>query len=112
MMSDVYSFVDAIESFPDKLVSLEDTIQKILKQTIECMVFIHEYCGLGFGGQFSVSRGWSHILIGCSGRLLRDILSDTTQIDGFMQEFGEPLIPSSTFKRHSFPSVFQPMWTQ
>jgi hypothetical protein len=49
-MEDVFSFVDAIESFPEKLTVLEETILKILHQTIECSIFIREYTGNGFSG--------------------------------------------------------------
>src|SRR5882757_8248932 len=50
MMEDVYTFVDDVKSFPSRLSSLEETIKKILFQTIECSLFIQEYSGRGFGG--------------------------------------------------------------
>ena len=50
-MEDVYSFVDATESFRNKVKVLEKTISKILKQTVECAIFIREYTGHGFGGE-------------------------------------------------------------
>ena len=57
-MKDVYTLVDAIEKMPDKIQALEDTILKILRQTIECVAFIRGYCRFGFGGmgylQYSV----------------------------------------------------------
>jgi hypothetical protein len=40
---DVYSFVDAIQAAPSKIVVLEDIIAKILKQTFECFLYIREY---------------------------------------------------------------------
>ncbi|OJA08875.1 hypothetical protein AZE42_01734 [Rhizopogon vesiculosus] len=51
MMEDVYAFVDDVKSFPSRLPSLEETIKKILFQTIECSLFIQEYSGRGFGGR-------------------------------------------------------------
>jgi hypothetical protein len=50
-MEDVYSFVEATESFRNKVEVLEKTINKILKQTVECAIFIREYTGHGFGGE-------------------------------------------------------------
>ena len=55
LMKDVYLFVDTVKEFPDKVVILEDTIVKILKQTVECTFFIREYCAHGFGGMSYVS---------------------------------------------------------
>jgi hypothetical protein len=49
-MDDVYSFVEASESFQDKVNLLEDTISRLLKQTVECAIFIREYTGHGFTG--------------------------------------------------------------
>jgi hypothetical protein len=48
-MEDAYSFVDAI-NIKEKVKVLEDTIMAILQQTVECVVFIREYSGRGFGG--------------------------------------------------------------
>ena len=39
-MGDVYAFVDAIQSLPDKLKLLEEIIDNILNQTVECAIFI------------------------------------------------------------------------
>ena len=50
-MEDVYSFVEVSDSFQHKVRVLEDTIAKILKQTVECAIFIREYTGRGFGGE-------------------------------------------------------------
>jgi hypothetical protein len=49
-MQEVYSFVEASDSFREKVRALEDTIGNILKQTVECAIFIREYTGQGFGG--------------------------------------------------------------
>ena len=51
-MEAVYSFVDAIQSLPNKLQALEDIISKILRQTVECAIFIRQYTGHGFGGKY------------------------------------------------------------
>jgi hypothetical protein len=59
VMDNLYSFVDAVKGFPEKTKVLESTILSILTQTVECVVFIREYSGHGFGGgQFipSLSR--------------------------------------------------------
>jgi len=53
-MRDVYSFVEDVKKFPDKIDRLEDTILQILRQTVECSFFIQEYCGHGFGGMIVV----------------------------------------------------------
>ena len=60
-MEDVYSFVEASESFPDKVHVLQRTIDKILKQTVECAIFIREYTGHGFGGEPNVLESGMHL---------------------------------------------------
>ena len=50
-MEDVYSFVEDSESFRNKVEVLENTISKILEQTVEFAVYIHEYTGHGFRGE-------------------------------------------------------------
>jgi hypothetical protein len=50
-MEDVYSFVEASDSFREKVQLLEVTIGRILKQTVECAIFIREYTGHGFAGE-------------------------------------------------------------
>lgn len=49
-MEDIYSIVEDSESFQNKLRSFEDTIKKIMTQTIECVIFVREYTGHGFAG--------------------------------------------------------------
>jgi hypothetical protein len=49
-MDDVCSFVEDIRLIPNKLERLTDTIADILKQTVECAIFIREYTGHGFAG--------------------------------------------------------------
>ncbi|KAG2357448.1 hypothetical protein BDR07DRAFT_1612520 [Suillus spraguei] len=58
MMEDVYTFVDDVKSFPSRLASQEETIKKIMFQTIECMLFIQEYSGHGFCGR-AFNRQWA-----------------------------------------------------
>ncbi|KZP27134.1 hypothetical protein FIBSPDRAFT_319864, partial [Athelia psychrophila] len=50
-MQDVYSFVDAIVAVPSKIQLLEDIIERIFIQTVECAIFIREYSGHGFAGR-------------------------------------------------------------
>ena len=62
-MKDVYSFVDAVKKFPNQIAILEDTIIKILTQTVECVFFIREYCGQGFGGMHNILYFLLYVLI-------------------------------------------------
>ena len=50
-LESVYSFVDAIETLPDKVQVLGNTIKRLFIQTVECAMFIREYTGKGFGGR-------------------------------------------------------------
>ena len=60
-MEDVYLFVEASESFQVKVHVLQRTIDKILKQTVECAIFIREYTGHGFGGEPNILRSEMHL---------------------------------------------------
>ncbi|KAJ7636261.1 hypothetical protein FB45DRAFT_1055732 [Roridomyces roridus] len=72
-MVEVYSFVEDVDFLPAKIKPLENVIQLIVKQTVECAIFIREYVSHGF-----------------SGRLQRDTLSNTGQkIDGLSQALRE-----------------------
>jgi hypothetical protein len=51
VMDMMYSFVDAVKDIPEKIELMEGTIMTILTQTVECVVFIREYSGHGFGGR-------------------------------------------------------------
>lgn len=51
-MEDVFCFVDAVRSMPEKMQILDNIITDILKQTVECAIFIREYTGNGFGGMY------------------------------------------------------------
>ncbi|KAJ7653545.1 hypothetical protein DFH06DRAFT_1330263 [Mycena polygramma] len=47
-MVSVYSFTEETDVLPQKIKSLEDKVLAIVKQTVECAVFIQEYSGHGF----------------------------------------------------------------
>lgn len=49
MMDKVYSFVDVAHKL-EKNEALQDIVEKILKQTIECCYFIQKYIQHNFGG--------------------------------------------------------------
>jgi len=53
-MIDIWSFVDDVKSLPATLKQLEEIIDKIQKQTVECTIFIQEYPGHGFGGRLLI----------------------------------------------------------
>jgi hypothetical protein len=63
-MLDVYSFVEDLEllSDSDKIKSLEEKALAIVKQTVECALFIQEYTMNGFCRTFC-SRNCCHIQI-------------------------------------------------
>lgn len=54
-MEDVFSFADDVQTLPDKLKHLENVIIKILLQVVECTLFIQEYTGHGFSGEYTNS---------------------------------------------------------
>jgi len=51
LMRDSYAFVENIKSFPEKIPILEGTIRSLLSQTVECIMFLRECSGHGFGGR-------------------------------------------------------------
>jgi hypothetical protein len=51
-METTFSFVEDSESLPGKVKRLEDTCLAIIKQTVECAIFIREYIGTGFRGEY------------------------------------------------------------
>lgn len=53
-MVEVYSFVEDIDLLPQKLMSLEDKALAIVKQTVECALFIQEYTATGFRGMYTL----------------------------------------------------------
>ncbi|TCD69247.1 POC1 centriolar protein [Steccherinum ochraceum] len=50
-ISGVYAFVDTIKTMSDLTPVLENNVDSALKQTMECALFIREYCGSGFAGR-------------------------------------------------------------
>ena len=68
-MDDVCSFVDDVRLIPNKLQRLTDIISDILKQTVECAIFIREYTGHGFGGVSICSCGYTRTDKFCSQRM-------------------------------------------
>jgi hypothetical protein len=54
-MVEVYSFVDDIESLPQRIERLESIVVEITRQTVECAIFICEYTGHGFSGMYTVA---------------------------------------------------------
>ena len=63
-MESVYLFVDAIQSnVAEKIKVLEDTIEGIFAQTIECSIFIREYHRQGgFAGNLYYCRRCERLL--------------------------------------------------
>ena len=53
-MIELYSFVDDLDSLPEKIRRLEDAITRVLEQTIECGIFFREYTSHGFAGECAV----------------------------------------------------------
>ncbi|KAJ6612628.1 hypothetical protein B0H10DRAFT_1952189 [Mycena sp. CBHHK59/15] len=58
-MDDVYSFVGDIDFLPQKIKSVEDKALTIVKQTVECALFIQEYTVHGFSSR-TVRSTWNH----------------------------------------------------
>ena len=86
MMEDVYTFVDDVKSFPSRLSSLEETIKKILFQTIECSLFIQEYSGRGFCGVCFASDTHLILIQSSPGRTFNGQRAEE-QIARFVQAF-------------------------
>ena len=78
-MDDVCSFVEEIQLIPNKLQRLTDTIADILKQMVECAIFIREYTGHGFGGVCQYVHVNPLALTGCTARVVKQTLSNTGQ---------------------------------
>lgn len=90
-MASVYVFVDAVKEVPDKIIVLSHTIDSIFKQTIECILFIREYTGKGFGGKFRTVLVSILNLCHFEGRMLANLILDKAQakVDEFIQKFTE-----------------------
>ena len=52
-MVKLYSSAGNTKVLPQKIKSLESTVAEIAKQTLECAMFIREYTGHGFPGEWS-----------------------------------------------------------
>jgi hypothetical protein len=78
-MENVYSFVEASDSFQHKVQVLEETIHRILKQTVECAIFIREYTGHGFTGLQGHLLDTLPLLIDIQGRAVRQTFGDDKQ---------------------------------
>lgn len=50
MMADTYSFVSSVEKYKNGS-PLQAVVEQILKQTVECGIFIQEYARHGFGSK-------------------------------------------------------------
>ena len=51
-MTDIYGLADTAQAMQDLTPPLDSTVKLILEQTIECAIFIQEYYGSGFAGQY------------------------------------------------------------
>jgi hypothetical protein len=49
-MVEVYSFVEDVDFLTSKIKPLEYVVQEIIRQTVECAIFIREYVMHGFSG--------------------------------------------------------------
>ncbi|KAL5498176.1 hypothetical protein ACEPAH_2306 [Sanghuangporus vaninii] len=50
-MNDAFEFALNVQTFRDKAVTLQRPIEGLLKQTIECCIFVREYTSRGFAGR-------------------------------------------------------------
>jgi hypothetical protein len=78
-MDDVCSFVDDIRLMPNKLQRLTDIIADILKQTVECAIFIREYTGHGFAGMCLSVHGSALAPTSSTARVVKQTFSNTGQ---------------------------------
>ncbi|KAJ6498995.1 hypothetical protein C8R45DRAFT_1210847, partial [Mycena sanguinolenta] len=51
VMNEIYTSVETLDPCSDKIKLVEDTLLAIVKQTIECTLFVREYCQQGFQGR-------------------------------------------------------------
>jgi hypothetical protein len=71
-MVDVYSFVEDIEFLAERIKSLEDNVLVIIKQTVECALFIQEYTVNGFCSTYYGSHYGNYIFNFLSARAVRN----------------------------------------
>jgi hypothetical protein len=53
-MDEVYAFIEDVDVLSHRIKNLDNVVIAIIKQTLECALFIREYTGHGFGGTESV----------------------------------------------------------
>ncbi|KAF8143574.1 hypothetical protein K438DRAFT_2029550 [Mycena galopus ATCC 62051] len=51
VMNEIYGLVETLDTSSEKVKLVEDTLLAIAKQTIECTLFVREYCHQGFQGR-------------------------------------------------------------
>ena len=51
-MKDAYAFTCDVLSLPDKVATLNQSIDGLVKQTIECCLFVEKYARHGFTSEF------------------------------------------------------------
>ncbi|KAJ6559940.1 hypothetical protein B0H19DRAFT_1146120 [Mycena capillaripes] len=82
-MVTTFSFVEDIESLPEKIEGLEHTCLAIVKQTVECAIFIREYAGKGFGGRLTAQA--------LSDKVPQQIADLSKALNALKQEFDNRL---------------------
>ncbi|KIM82890.1 hypothetical protein PILCRDRAFT_7772 [Piloderma croceum F 1598] len=87
-MDDVCSFVDEVQLIPNKLERLTDIIADILKQTVECAIFIREYTGHGFTARV-VKQTFSN-----TGQAIKDL---TYHLNALKQSFDTGIALQTVF---------------
>jgi hypothetical protein len=78
-MDNVCSFVNDVQLIPNKLEHLADTIADILKQTVECAIFIREYTGHGFAGVYQSVHLSALVLTSSTARVVKQTFLNTGQ---------------------------------
>ncbi|KAJ7078260.1 hypothetical protein C8R44DRAFT_97350 [Mycena epipterygia] len=119
-MEMTFSFVEDADSLPGKIEGLENTCLAIVKQTVECAIFIREYTGKGFGGRLA-----AHTLSDSARQRIDDLLKALNELkqsfdsrlaihtafvcaaikEDILQVKEDVLQPNLTCSRHSIPST-------
>jgi hypothetical protein len=76
-MVTTFSFVENTHSLPGKIEGLENTCLAIPKQTVECAMFIREYTGKGFGGEYFPASSLCRHSLYKTARLVTQAVSDS-----------------------------------
>jgi hypothetical protein len=50
-MKETYSYAERLDTLSNKSTHLEAVLKRVLLYTTECLMFIREYAGRGFGGE-------------------------------------------------------------